>query len=89
MDKRPEVTITLDFPVQLADRKLTDVTMRRPVMRDLLKHNIRADSGLEQDLSLIADLCGLTRNEIELFDTCDYEKLQTQLLTFRGVQNNK
>jgi len=80
------VTIKLDFPVQLADRMLTELTMRRPVMRDMLKHKIGPHSGLAEDLALMADLCGLVTDELENFDTCDYEKLQAQLLRFRGVK---
>lgn len=76
-------TITLDFPVQLADRKLSEVTIRRPIMRDMLKHKLDQASGLTGEMALIADLSGLVREELELFDTYDYEKLQAQLLRFR------
>ena len=44
--------------------------------------------GLEEDMGLVADLCNLTISEIEMFDTCDYEKLHSQLLRFRGVKSN-
>lgn len=79
------VTIKLDYPVQLADRKLTEVIMRRPVMRDMLKHNINADMTLKDSVNLIADLCGLLPEDMECMDTCDFERLQNQLLSFRGV----
>ncbi|WP_022656434.1 phage tail assembly protein [uncultured Desulfovibrio sp.] len=86
MDKSRQVNITLDFPVQLADRKLVEVTMRRPVMKDMLNHNVGPDSGLVEDMALIAALCGLVPEELEQFDTCDYERLQAQLLRFRGIK---
>jgi len=79
------VTIKLDYPVQLADRVLTEVTMRRPVMRDVKKHNVGPNSGLAEDMAFMADICGLVPEELEEFDTADYEKLQTQLLRFRGL----
>lgn len=79
------VSIVLEFPVQLADRKISEVTMRRPVMRDMLKHNISPQSGLAEDMALIADLCGLAVDDLESFDTMDYEQLQKQLLRFRGL----
>lgn len=85
MDKRKEVEITLDFPIQLADRLLERVTMRRPVMRDMVKHDIGADVNLANSMALIADLCNLAPPELDDMDTCDYEKLQNQLLSFRGV----
>lgn len=83
MDNRREVEITLDFPVQLADRKLEKVTMRRPVMRDMLKRQIGMDMTLQDSVNLIADLCGLVSADVEQMDTCDFEKLQNQLLQFR------
>jgi hypothetical protein len=85
MDMSKEADIKLDFPVQLPDRLLSRVTMRRPVMRDMLKHKIGPEAGLEEDMAMNADLCGLTPADLEEFDVCDYEKLQAQLLRFRGV----
>ena len=85
MDKRSEVTIPLEFPMQLPDRKVAELTMRRPVMRDMLKFK---DVGheLAADFALIAHLCGVLPEELENADSCDYEKLQAQLLRFRGVE---
>lgn len=85
MDNRKEVEIALDFPVQLADRKLEKVTIRRPLMRDMLKHQIGLDMTLQDTVNLIADLCGLVPDDVEALDTCDFEKLHSQLLRFRGV----
>lgn len=85
MDKRKEVEIALDFPIQLADRLLEKVVMRRPVMRDMLAHDIGLDVKLKDAVNLIAALCNLAPPEIEELDTCDFEKLQNQLLSFRGL----
>lgn len=85
IDTRKEVEISLDFPVQLADRKLEKVVMRRPVMRDMIKHNVDDNMTVQDSVNLIADLCGLVPVELEDMDTCDYEKLQKQFLAFRGV----
>lgn len=85
MDNRKEVEIALDFPVQLADRKLEKVTIRRPLMRDMLKHQIGLDMTMQDSVNLIADLCGLVPDDVEVMDTCDFEKLQSQLLRFRGI----
>lgn len=85
IDMRKEVEITLDFPVQLADRLLEKVVMRRPVMKDILKNNMGLDMDMQDAVNLIADLCGLVAPEMEEMDTCDFEKLQKQLLAFRGA----
>lgn len=88
MDKRKEAVINLDFPVQLADRELTQVTMRRPVMKDMVNHDVTRDSSLKTTVALLADLCGMPPDELELLDTVDFEKLQDQLLQFRGVDKS-
>ena len=85
MDKSTTREVSLEFPLQLADRKLDKIFMRRPVMRDMLKHKIGPRSGLQEDINLIADLCGLCPEDIEGLDTVDYEKLQDQLFRFRGM----
>lgn len=85
MDMRKEVTIRLDFPVQLADRQLCEVTMRRPKMKDMLKHNVTSEISIGESVALMADLCGLLPDDLDEFDVSDYEKLQKQLLSFRGV----
>lgn len=84
IDMRKEVEITLDFPVQLADRRLEKVTMRRPVMRDFIKNKIGNEMSIVDSVNLISDLCGLVPDELELIDSCDFEKLQDQLMAFRG-----
>ena len=86
IDNRREVEITLDFPVVLGDRKLEKVTMRRPTVGDLLKHNINgAGYSLKDDIGFYADLCDLVPDELELFDFTDYEKIQQQFFRFRGL----
>lgn len=86
MDKRREVEIGLDFPVQLADRLLEKVKMRRPTIGDLLKHNINGENyNLRDDIGFYADLCGLVPDEMEMLDAMDYEKIQEQFFRFRGI----
>jgi hypothetical protein len=84
MDKRAEAEIVLDFPVQLADRVLDKVTMRRPKMKDMLKFDLDNVS-IEESMKLVASLCGLVPDELEEMDSSDFDKLQKQLLRFRGV----
>ena len=89
MDKRQEVEIELDFPVQLADRKLEKVVMRRPTIGDLLKHNINGENyQLSDDIGFYAGLCGLVPDEMEQLDFMDYEKIQQQFFRFRGLSRS-
>lgn len=85
IDMRTSVTIPLQFPVQLAERRLTEVTVRRPVMRDLLRHPLGRDSGPAEDMDFMGALTGLVREELEQLDVLDYEALQQQVLRFRGA----
>jgi hypothetical protein len=76
-------TIDLDFPVQLADRLLTEVTMRRPTMKDLRLNPIRAADDLGGEMKLLGCLCGLRMEEIEQLDMADYRRLTDTFDRFR------
>ncbi len=87
MNKAPFATIALDFPVQLADRELAEVTMRRPTLDDEITYvpNSRDPKvQLEQEARYFGHLCGLKVEEVRKLDMADYEKLQKQYLIFRG-----
>ena len=75
--------ITLQCPVQLADRTLSVLTMRRPTVGDMLDFPIR-NGGLDEEAALIGMLVGLRVEDLRELDMQDYERLQDQLLTFRG-----
>ena len=84
IDTRREVEISLDFPVQLPDRILDRVVMRRPKLSDLLAAPIRDTSDLDGEMRLYARLCDLVPDELQELDMADYEKIQKQYLIFRG-----
>lgn len=85
IDARTEVEIALEFPYQTPDGLLEKVTMRRPKLKDMIRHNAGADMNLQDSAELIAELCGLVPPEVEEMDITDFEKLQDQLLSFRGL----
>lgn len=78
-------SITLEYPVQLADKKLETVTMRRPTVGDMLDFPLTAASGLSEEAALIGHLCDLHSDDIRALDAGDYTVLQNQLLRFRGL----
>lgn len=82
-DTRREVEITLDFPVQLADRVLDRVTMRRPTIGDLVDHPIYDNKDIKGEFMLYAELCNLNPEELRLVDSADYDKIQKQFISFR------
>ena len=85
MAKEKSVTIPLEFPVELADRKLDAVNIRRPTMGDLEDFPVNASTGLKEEMALVAHLCDLHAEDLRRIDAEDYGKLQTQLLQFRGI----
>ena len=92
MNKAPFATITMDFPVRLADRELTELTMRRPSLDDEIKYvptSRDAKKQLEEEARYFAHLCGVSVEEIRKLDMEDYEKLQQQYLIFRGRAEDK
>lgn len=85
MTKDKTATITLDFPVQLADRLLTEVTMRRPTMGDLMDHPVSDARDFQGESRLYAALCDLKSEDLRNMDAEDYMKLQLQFMNFRGT----
>lgn len=84
-DSSRSAVVALNYPVQLADRQLTEVTMRRPNMGDLLDHEPKAPDDVASELKLIGILCGLKPSEMRLLDATDYARLQDQYVRFRAV----
>ncbi len=85
MAKEKCITIPLDFPMELADRKLDAVTIQRPTMGDLEDFPVNASTGLKEEMALVAHLCDLHVEDLRQMDAEDYGKLQKQLLLFRGI----
>ena len=75
--------IALRYPAQLSDRTLSSITMRRPTVGDMLDYPIK-NGGLDEEAALVAALTGLRPEDLRELDMEDYERLQDQLLTFRG-----
>jgi len=68
--------ITLKHPVKLASGKeLTKLVLRRAKVRDLKEAQRRSDKAEEQELALLALLCGLAPEDLEELDLSDYRAL--------------
>ena len=75
-------TITLEYPIETATGKKTELVMRRPTMQEHLDFPQTEDVAVE--MKLYARLTGLDLEDICLLDMEDYEKLQKQFVTFRA-----
>lgn len=84
VDLRPQVDIDLQFPVDFDGANVTQLTMRRPKVRDSFKAQRAKGSEFEKGLALIADLCEVKQEMLLELDEIDLEKLQAQYLDFTG-----
>lgn len=75
--------IRLDYPVQLPDRELCEVQMRRMTVKDMLDSPVKGASDMEGEVRLMARLCDLLPDDLYGMDFSDYAKLQEALLSFR------
>ena len=76
--------ITLDYPIQLEGKELSEITLRRPKVSDVVAVRKSKRDEAEQEVSLIASLSGLPPSAIESIDLADYKKLQANLSGFFG-----
>lgn len=75
--------IELKHPVKLATgQQIAKITLRRPKVRDLKQAQRVSDKAEEQELALIAQLAGLTPEDIEELDLADYKAIAE---SFRGM----
>lgn len=79
--KTGEVIVTLDFPVQLADRKLTELTMRRPTVKDHLEAEKGGGGDMASEVRIFGRMCKVNPEDLEMLDMADYQRLQ---VTYKG-----
>lgn len=83
-------TIKLDYPVQLADRLLEEISMRRIIVDDLIACPIKDGQDYAGEVKLAARISKLKEDELRLLDIVDYTKCQKVLFRFRfGDANTK
>ena len=75
-------TITLQYPITADGAQVQKLTMRRPRVRDRLIAEKDSGSEVEKEIRLIANLCEMAPQHIELLDMADYAKLQECLAGF-------
>jgi hypothetical protein len=75
-------TITLQYPISADGALIEQLTLRRPLVRDRLIAEKTSGSEVEKEIRLLANLCELPPQHIELLDMADYVKLQECLAGF-------
>lgn len=82
-------TITLEYPVQLADRIMNEIIMRRPTMGDVLDNPVKGELDFAGEMQLYATLCDVRTEDMRGLDPVDYQKLQEQYALFRNSKIKK
>lgn len=76
-----EVFVKLGRPFEYGGKKITELTVRAPRVRDQILAAKQQD-GIDQDMVFFSNLCDVDRDVIELLDLRDYEKLQNAIKKF-------
>ena len=84
-DKSPSVTIKLEFPIDVDGDIKTELTMRRPKVRDTLDANKAHPSDASAvGMFVLARLCNVSPEHIAELDEYDAGVIQAQYERFRG-----
>lgn len=79
------IVITLKFPCQLADRKLTEVVVHRPTLDDVLRAGDLAVQ--ENQAKLAAALTGINAEELKKLDYfADYARVTDVIMGFQSAK---
>ena len=75
--------ITLKYPLNLADGNLSNISIRRPDLGDLLDCPVKDASDIKGEAVLLARLCGMNMEDFRKLDLEDYLQVQKSYLRFR------
>lgn len=89
MSSKDRKSIALEYPVTVSGVKLDRLTMRRPLVRDLLIARKAGSDDVAQEIRLFSNLCEVEPNAIEELDLADYSKLQEAYEGFRKASPGK
>ncbi|AGJ99394.1 hypothetical protein wNo_10210 [Wolbachia endosymbiont of Drosophila simulans wNo] len=80
--------IKLTEPIKIDGILVSELTLRRPKVRDRLAVERMGNSDAEKEVALIANLASISREAVEEFDLADYNKIQETLQGFLSQQKN-
>ncbi len=74
--------IPLDYPIEVDGITVKELNPRRPQVVDMLAVGQSSESDAEKELTLFANLCGVSPQSLHTLDMKDYGKLQTRYQSF-------
>jgi hypothetical protein len=69
-------TIKLDYPIETEGRTVSEISLRRPTVGDMLNADRGKGSEADKEIRMFANLSELPLTAIESLDLADYRKLQ-------------
>nr|WP_253308797.1 phage tail assembly protein [Rickettsia endosymbiont of Ceutorhynchus assimilis] len=75
-------TVKLDNPITVDGISVSELTIRRPKVRDYLAIERLSGSDLSKEVTLTANLTSVAKEAIEELDIADYVKIQEVLKDF-------
>ncbi len=81
-------TITLQYPFTFEGQEITEITIRRPKMRDMKKAQKHKDD-MEKSIHMIADLAEVSPKLVEELDTEDFGAVSAKVGEFMGVSGEQ
>ncbi|MFL0805512.1 MAG: phage tail assembly protein [Agarilytica sp.] len=74
--KTPNVVVALTAPISVDGAMLSELTVRRPKVRDMLAIENMTKNDAEKEIHLFANLCEVSPESLYELDMADYGKLQ-------------
>ena len=74
-------TIKLDFPIKIDGKDVSELSVRRPKVRDQLAASKKTNEQ-KREIFLFANLCQLSPDDIQNLDMKDYGKIQKVYVDF-------
>lgn len=78
--------IKLNEPIKIDGIITSELTLRRPKVRDRLAVERMGTNDAEKEVALIANLADIPREAVEEIDLADYAKIQEVLQGFLSIQ---
>ncbi len=74
--KTPNVAVALTAPISVDGAMRSELTVRRPKVRDMLAMENMTKNDAEKEIHLFANLCEVSPESLYELDMADYGKLQ-------------
>jgi len=77
-----ELTVTFDYPVSIKGEEVTELTIRKPKMKDMLNGEKVQGSDIDKEMWMVSALTGATIDDLKNLDKDQYELIQEQWVKY-------